>query len=61
MISLIKENTGSNITIGQNGWVWVKGKNMDDEIKARKAIEFIADKVYVNGLTEKMEGWFEGK
>jgi exosome complex component RRP4 len=58
MISLIKENTGCNITIGQNGWVWVKGNDMDSEIKARKAIEFIAEKVYVNGLTEKMEAWF---
>jgi exosome complex component RRP4 len=58
MISLIKENTGCNVTIGQNGWVWIKGENIDSEIKARKAIEFIAEKVYINGLTEKMEAWF---
>jgi exosome complex component RRP4 len=58
MIGLIKEHTGCNITIGQNGWVWIKGNSIDDEIKARKAIEFIAEKVYVNGLTEKMEAWF---
>jgi exosome complex component RRP4 len=59
MIGLIKENTGCNITIGQNGWVWIKGNSIDEEIKARKAIEFIAEKVYVNGLTEKMEKWFK--
>ena len=58
MINLIKENTGCNITIGQNGWVWVKGQDIDSEIKARNAIEFIAEKVYVSGLTEKMEEWF---
>jgi exosome complex component RRP4 len=58
MISLIKEHTGCNITIGQNGWVWIKGAEIDKEIKARKAIEFIAEKVYINGLTEKMEAWF---
>ncbi|MEK6909093.1 MAG: KH domain-containing protein [Nanoarchaeota archaeon] len=58
MISLIKEKTGCNITIGQNGWVWIKGNDIDSELKARKAIEFIADKVLVSGLTEKMEKWF---
>ena len=58
MINLIKENTGCNITVGQNGWIWVKGDSLDNQIKARKAIEFIADKVYISGLTEKMEEWF---
>ena len=58
MINLIKEKTGCNVTIGQNGWVWIKGNDIDSELKARKAIEFIADKVLVSGLTEKMEKWF---
>lgn len=59
MVNLIKEKTGCNITVGQNGWIWIKGSDTDSEIKARKAIEFVADKVYVNGLTEKVEQWFE--
>jgi len=59
MINLIKDNTGCNVTIGQNGWIWVKGQNLDGELKARRAIEFIAEKVLVSGLTEKMEGWFK--
>lgn len=58
MINLIKENTGCNITIGQNGWIWIKGNDIDSEIKARKSIEFIADKVLVSGLTEQVEAWF---
>ena len=58
MISMIKDKTGCNITVGQNGWIWINGANLDSEIKARKAIEFIADKVYVEGLTDKMEEWF---
>ena len=61
MINLIKEKTGCDITVGQNGWIWVKGKDIDAEIKARKAIEFIADKVHVEGLTEKMEEYFSKK
>ena len=59
MINLIKENTGCNITIGHNGWIWVKGEDIDSEIKSRKAIEFIADKVLVSGLTEQVENWFK--
>lgn len=59
MINLIKEKTGCNITVGQNGWIWIKGESIDSEIKARNAIDFIADKVHVEGLTEKMEEWFE--
>jgi exosome complex component RRP4 len=58
MINLIKENTGCNVTVGQNGWIWVKGPDMDSEIKARKVIEFVADKVYIDGLTDKVEKWF---
>lgn len=59
MINLIKDKTGCNITVGQNGWIWIRGPAIEDEIKARKAIEFVADKVFVNGLTEKVEQWFE--
>ncbi|MCH7568550.1 MAG: RNA-binding protein [Nanoarchaeota archaeon] len=59
MINLIKDKTGCNITVGQNGWIWVKEKDIDSEIKARKVIEFVSDKVYIDGLTEKVEEWFE--
>ncbi len=59
MINLIKENTGCNITVGQNGWIWMNAESIDSVIKARKAIEFVSDKVYVDGLTDKMEQWFE--
>jgi exosome complex component RRP4 len=60
MINLIKEKTGCNITVGQNGWIWIRGENVDDEIKARGVIEFVSDKVYIDGLTEKVEAWFGG-
>lgn len=59
MINLIKDKTGCTITVGQNGWVWIKGPSTDAEIKARKAIQFVAEKVHIGGLTEKMEAWFE--
>lgn len=59
MVSLIKERTGCTITVGQNGWIWIKGPSTDSEIKARKVIDMVAGKVHVSGLTEKVEGWFE--
>jgi len=59
MINLIKDKTGCNISVGQNGWVWIKGNDIESQIRARKAIEFVTDKVYVEGLTEKMEAWFQ--
>ncbi|MEI6849882.1 MAG: exosome complex RNA-binding protein Rrp4 [archaeon] len=58
MINLIKDKTGCNISVGQNGWVWIKGNDIDSQIRARKAIEFVTDKVHVEGLTDKMEAWF---
>lgn len=58
MINLIKEKTGCNVTVGQNGWIWIKGPTTDAEIRARKVIEFIVEKVHVSGLTEKVEEWF---
>ena len=59
MVNLIKEKTNCNITVGQNGWIWIKGDSLDAEIRARKAIEFVVEKVYIEGLTDKMEEWFE--
>ena len=61
MINLIKDKTACNITVGQNGWIWIQGADIDNQIKARRAIEFVTEKVYVEGLTEKMEAWFEEK
>jgi len=59
MINLIKDKTGCDIIVGQNGWIWIAGPSTEAEIKARKAVEFIADKVHIEGLTEKVEQWFE--
>lgn len=59
MVNLIKERTGCNITVGQNGWIWIKGPDTDSQIKARKAVELVANKVHIGGLTEKVEAWFE--
>ncbi len=59
MVSMIKEKTNCNITVGQNGLIWIKGDRIEDELLAKKAILFVAEKSYVNGLTDKVKEWFE--
>ncbi len=59
MINLIKEKTGCMITVGQNGFVWIKGNSVEDELFAKRAIIFVTEKSFISGLTEEMQKWFE--
>ena len=55
MVNLIKDATGCNVNVGQNGVVWLRGKNVEDELNAKKIIEFICENSFISGLTEKVE------
>ena len=59
MISLIKDKTGCNITVGQNGIVWIKGDS-DKELLAEKAVKMIEARSHEEGLTGKMEKFLSG-
>jgi exosome complex component RRP4 len=59
MINLIKEKTGCTITVGQNGFVWIKGDKVENELFAKKAVMFICEKSFISGLTEAVENFFE--
>ncbi|MEX2017115.1 MAG: exosome complex RNA-binding protein Rrp4 [Candidatus Pacearchaeota archaeon] len=58
MITLIKDETGCNITVGQNGFIWIKGDSVEKELFAKKAVSFIAERSLVHGLTEEVKKWF---
>ena len=58
MINLIKENTKCDITVGQNGVIWISGETTEAELFAKKAIEFIIENFFMEGLTQEMEKWF---
>lgn len=58
MIKMIKDNTGCNITVGQNGIIWLKGDKVEDELFAKRAIEFIESKSFISGLTDEVSKWF---
>ncbi len=59
MVSMIKEKTGCNIVVGQNGLVWVKGENPDLELVAVNAIKKIEAEAHIEGLTERMTKFLE--
>ena len=58
MIKIIKNETGCDINVGQNGFVLIEGPNVGAELFARKAIEFVTEKSFVTGLTEEVTKWF---
>ncbi len=59
MITLLKEKTGCDITIGQNGLIWLKG-TPEGELLAEKAIKLIEEKSHLEGLTERIEKFLSG-
>lgn len=61
MIKIIKDATGCDIIVGQNGIIWIRGNKVEDELKAKKAIEFITTKSVVSGLTEKVKEFLEAE
>lgn len=58
MISLIKANTGCEVTIGQNGLIWLKG-TAEGEHLTESAIKLIVEKSHLSGLTEKVEQFIQ--
>lgn len=61
MISLIKEKTGCQIVVGQNGKVWIKGEHTDDEVNAAEAILKIEQESHTEGLTDKITALLSNK
>ena len=54
MVMMIKDSTGCNISIGQNGVIWLSG-TPEQELKAIDAIKKIESESHISGLTERME------
>jgi len=59
MVNLIKKETGCEIVVGQNGSIWIKGNTIEDELKAKKAILFVAENISIYGLTEEVQKMFD--
>ncbi len=61
MINLIKDETDCNITVGQNGLIWIRGDKIENELLAKRAILFVSKKSFIDGLTEEVKKWFSGE
>lgn len=59
MVSMIKNATECQITVGQNGWIWLTGKDPKKEAIAEKTIKLIEEKAHTSGLTEKVKEFLE--
>ncbi len=60
MINLIKNSANTEITVGQNGYIWIKGE-IEGEKKAEDAIDLISQESASDGLTEKVEKFLGGE
>jgi exosome complex component RRP4 len=59
MISLLKEQTGCKIFIGQNGVIWIDGE-LDGIRKATAAIRIIDRGTHLHGLTDAVREFLAG-
>ena len=58
MVSMIKQATDSNITVGQNGLVWING-SPENEIIVVKTIKKIEQEAHIKGLTDRIKTFLE--
>ncbi len=63
MISLIKQKTGCEITVGQNGFIWIKSTagTAAGELLAERAIKLIEERSHQEGLTDRIQKFLEGE
>jgi len=60
MIKMLKELSGCDIIVGQNGLVWIKG-TPEKEALVAKAIKKIEREAHLKGLTDKIKAMLSGK
>jgi exosome complex component RRP4 len=61
MVTLIKNATDCQITVGQNGLIWLRGKDPAKEITAVDAIRKIEKEAHKQGLTDTMQTFLSEK
>ncbi|MEM2916396.1 MAG: exosome complex RNA-binding protein Rrp4 [Candidatus Woesearchaeota archaeon] len=59
MVLMIKNATGCNISVGQNGWIWIEGPTPEQEIQAVQAIKKVEEEAHLPGLTERIKSYLE--
>lgn len=60
MVSMLKQASGCQIVVGQNGLVWVSGEP-DKEIVVIQAVAMIEELAHTSGLTDRVKAFLEEK
>ncbi|MBI2660011.1 hypothetical protein HYX07_02525 [Candidatus Woesearchaeota archaeon] len=58
MVTMIKDATRCNITVGQNGLIWIDGEPQN-ELLAIQTIRKIEKESHLSGLTDKIKEFLE--
>ncbi len=61
MIKMLKENSGCDILVGQNGWVWIKNDDPTKQMLMVNAIKKIESDSHTTGLTDKIKKMLNSK
>ncbi len=59
MVTLIKQFTGCQIIVGQNGLIWIQGDDPQMELLTETVIKKIEKEAHVDGLTDKIKEFLE--
>jgi len=58
MLSVLKNGTGCNLLVGRNGWLWVKGGDVQ---LLTEAVKLIESEAHLDNLTVKVEELLKSK
>ena len=58
MVSMIKQATGCNIIVGQNGLVWIDGEP-EKEVIAVNALRMVEAQAHLSGVTDRVSKFLE--
>ncbi|TXT58137.1 MAG: Exosome complex component Rrp4 [Promethearchaeota archaeon] len=59
MIKMLKKLTNSNIFVTQNGRIWIKGEDIENERLLIEAIYKIENEAHTRGLTDRIQEFIE--
>ena len=60
MINKIKDYSKCEISVGQNGWIWISGEP-EQQARVARVIKMIEKEAHKQGLTDRVKNMMEGK
>ena len=61
MISLLKNETNCKLSVAQNGRIWIRGRNREDEFLALRVVQKIDEEAHTSGLTDRVKEYIENE